>query len=162
GELLDRVRLEGPQNGGVMSVSPDGRSLLFFTQNSFVSLSLRTGRHRGDPPSSTSGIDALGWAAGGRTVVAETYDDWQEWEASTGRPLGYAPITDHESSSRHFAVWARSPDGRVKAFAEGPSLSLYDPRRGKVLRELRGHTQDVTVLGFSPDGRLLASLDKSG
>jgi WD40 repeat protein/Uma2 family endonuclease/energy-coupling factor transporter ATP-binding protein EcfA2 len=53
---------------------------------------------------------------------------------------------------------ALSRDGEVAAAAGGDGvLRLWDPRKGRVLHELRGHDAGLRCVAFSPDGRTLAS-----
>jgi WD40 repeat protein len=52
---------------------------------------------------------------------------------------------------------ACSADGTMLATAKGPTIRLRHLPSGKVLRELKGHTEDVRSLTFSPDGKFLAS-----
>jgi WD40 repeat protein len=55
-----------------------------------------------------------------------------------------------------------SPDGTVLAASSalGNSVRLIDPRTGRSLRELTGHTEAPLALAFSPDGRSLATLSE--
>jgi WD40 repeat protein len=50
-----------------------------------------------------------------------------------------------------------SPDGRLLALAKGETIQLWDLAAGKRLRALGGHDSTVTVVAFSPDGKLLVS-----
>jgi hypothetical protein len=53
---------------------------------------------------------------------------------------------------------AFTPDGRVLAVsAPSGEIQLWDLRRGKEVRRLRGFDAEVTSLAFSPDGKRLVS-----
>lgn len=61
-------------------------------------------------------------------------------------------------------VWqpAFSPDGARVAAAAGQRVWLVDVARGAIERSFEGHLDDVGSVGFSPDGRALASAGKDG
>jgi WD40 repeat protein len=50
-----------------------------------------------------------------------------------------------------------SPDGKTLAVAEGNDVVLYDAATLSELRQLRGHSDLVRSLRFSPDGTMLAT-----
>jgi WD40 repeat protein len=52
---------------------------------------------------------------------------------------------------------AFSPDGGLLAATWDADVTLLDPRDGRLLGRLSGHTGTVRSVGFSPDGTLLAS-----
>jgi RNA polymerase sigma factor (sigma-70 family) len=54
-------------------------------------------------------------------------------------------------------VKATSPDQRQLAIASGKSIDLMDIASGKLMARAVGHTDNVTALAFSPDGKVLAS-----
>jgi DNA-binding beta-propeller fold protein YncE len=94
-------------------------------------------------------------SAGGRTVL---FWDTATW-AAIGGPIQHAP----EVISVRF-----SPDGRILAIADGESalphykyletsIILWDVAAGAEVRRLRGHTNTIWALAFSPDGKTLAS-----
>jgi WD40 repeat protein len=57
---------------------------------------------------------------------------------------------------------AVSPDGTRAARGDDKSITIFDPQTQKDLCRMQGHTDKVTALAFSQDGKLLASggLDK--
>ena len=52
---------------------------------------------------------------------------------------------------------AVSADGRLLALRRGKDIYLWDLTNGKFLRQLNGHTEYVSSVAISPDGRYLAS-----
>ncbi|MFL5927534.1 MAG: WD40 repeat domain-containing protein, partial [Gaiellaceae bacterium] len=52
---------------------------------------------------------------------------------------------------------ALDPKGRLLAAAAGKLIRVYDARTGHELPSLTGHTDTVTGLAFSPDGKQVAS-----
>ena len=51
-----------------------------------------------------------------------------------------------------------SPDGNALASAsDDQTVRLWDPKSGKLLNTLTGHTWGVNGVSFSPDGNTLAS-----
>jgi hypothetical protein len=73
------------------------------------------------------------------------------WEVTTAAELLALPTV---TNSRV----AFSPDGRMMAMsAPSQEILLWDLRRGKELRRIKGFDADVASLAFSPDSRLLVS-----
>lgn len=50
-----------------------------------------------------------------------------------------------------------SPDGRTIALDVGYSIKLFNAVTGSLVKTLRGHTDSINSLAFSPDGQTLAS-----
>jgi WD40 repeat protein len=55
-----------------------------------------------------------------------------------------------------------SPDGKVLASRGDDGLVVWDVATGKELHPFEGHRTPLRALAFSPDGRLVASLDRTG
>jgi WD40 repeat protein len=86
------------------------------------------------------------------------------WEVTSGREERRIAHSVHERLAVRF-----SPDGRTLACADGQhemrhfqpipdiSVQLWNWSEGTLLQSLRGHTNCVYTLAFSPDGKTLAS-----
>jgi small GTP-binding protein len=74
------------------------------------------------------------------------------WNAQTGDLLGR-----YESQRIAYSVAFHPLGSTVAAGWSDTTVTLLDARNGKLLRVLEGHTDDVEIVVFSPDGRLLAS-----
>ena len=55
---------------------------------------------------------------------------------------------------------ATSPDQKIEAKADGDTIRLFDIGSGKEVRAMKGHTDKVTSLAFTPDGKRLISGSK--
>ena len=69
-------------------------------------------------------------------------------------PASLAGVLSTANGSGGMAV---SPDGKSVAIAQGAEIRVWDLTSGKQLLNLRGHTDTVISIAFSPDGRTLAS-----
>jgi WD40 repeat protein/serine/threonine protein kinase len=93
-----------------------------------------------------------------RLIAALARDRVEIFAVSTGErtisPLG--PVVGRGDV-------AFSPDGRYLACsAHDPTVKVWDARTGRLLRILRGHTDQTAGVDFAPDGRRLASTSLDG
>jgi WD40 repeat protein len=107
----------------------------------------------------------------GRTLTAQNskYDQTSGqafivfWDVNSGTLKYQLPVTLDNSTS--FA-WTVSKDGKSAAVATGNLLRLWDTGDAETLGQLPGtlvgHTDAIQSVAFSPDGRMLASIDASG
>jgi len=101
---------------------------------------------------------------GARIATMQTSHGLQLWRAATGEPLGEALAT---KNTRAYSGTVRgevafSPDGRKVAAAE--PLTVFDVETGaevigRMTSPLHGFAE---YLAFSPDGKVLASINKEG
>jgi WD40 repeat protein len=78
------------------------------------------------------------------------------WKLGTGFPFA------EFAEPNPIRIVAFSPDGRLLAGVTeaDTAVKLWDVARRREVRELYGHTGDVTALTFSPDGRLVATASR--
>jgi WD40 repeat protein/serine/threonine protein kinase len=141
--------------------NPDGRHLFTASDaNGRTMWEFRTGRRIGElsgtvglplcwdaPHARILGI-ATDWTGAGKLAV------WQVYTNKSTQPLTTEP--------RGIDALAVSADRESIAIAVGPVIRLIDPVDGHVLRQFRGHTDDVTQLCWSGDGSCLISTTARG
>jgi heme/copper-type cytochrome/quinol oxidase subunit 2 len=106
-------------------------------------------------------ISSLAFSPDGERVMFGAGRILQTWDIDREMQLGTLYVGDQIG---HIAL---SPDGQWVALAygqlqRGPSILLYDVSSGQLVDTLIGHTQPITGLAFSPDGRTLASSSWDG
>ncbi|MCH8148510.1 MAG: WD40 repeat domain-containing protein [Planctomycetes bacterium] len=80
------------------------------------------------------------------------------WEVDKWKPRF------RHSEAVAFRRVAFSPDGRMLALSRlAPELKLLDVENGKLLRQLKGHTDHARCVAFTPDGKriITGSLDRT-
>jgi WD40 repeat protein len=99
-----------------------------------------------------SPLVAAALRADGATVATAGTDGYvRVWNASSGGRLLEVQAGTGLSSV------ALDPTGHLVAAGVGQNVVVYDAHTSKQLAVLAGHTDTVTGVAFSPDGKLLAS-----
>jgi WD40 repeat protein len=73
------------------------------------------------------------------------------WDTVSGNELHTLVLTQPAQSLSF------SPDGALLAVAAGNDVQIWDVTSGTQLVTLSGHSAEVMVVAFSPDGKTLAS-----
>ncbi len=156
-----------------LAFSPDGKVL---ASSAMYDGAIRlwdpaTGKEINPPVGHTGGIDTLLYAADGKTLLS-CGQDWKtlEWDLATGRLhrqlLAGPPSPAEQEHAR--TTFVLSSDGKYLAWAgltddpekREPFIHRMDLAMGKQLLPLIGHKDEVKLLRISPNGRLLAAVDK--
>jgi WD40 repeat protein len=147
-----------------LAFSPDGRVLASGSYGGCTLWNIATGTAlRSLVPGSVS-VYSLAFSADGGSLATCSDDGVTVWDTATGSAVRF-PTEDVGESVRSVAF---APNGRVLAIGSrgrsswpGPTseaaIRILDTATGVLRRTLYGHTSDIVSLGFSPDGRTLAS-----
>jgi RNA polymerase sigma factor (sigma-70 family) len=137
-----------------MAPSPDGKLLATAGGDHSIRLwDLRTGRTVRVLNGHSQGVYSVHFSPDGRSLVSGGGDGTvRVWDVATGQ--GRQLTAAHDWYSRA----AFAPDGKLVASSGADSkVRLWDAATGKELGQLEGHIGYLTGLGFSPDGKWLAS-----
>jgi WD40 repeat protein len=152
---------------GCLAFSPDGKRLAAgggsINDHAVKVWDVGTGKELlslGEGPHFVRGV---AFSPDGRSLAAARSGSWSDrrnrvtvWEVATGRERltldgdgDAGPVTPQSVCF--------SPNGLLIAAALGNTVRLWDAASGKEVRTLRGHTEPVAGIGFSPDGGRLVS-----
>jgi WD40 repeat protein len=117
-------------------------------------------------------FEALAFSKDGRHVASGARDKLARlWDVSSG-----SVVQTFQGHASQVTAVALSPDGKRLATGSGEryggpptpqfpndsTLRVWDVSSGKELKQLSGHSPQVSVVVFSPDGRTLVSGDTDG
>ena len=100
--------------------------------------------------------NSLAFSPDGNTLAVGSGGKILLWDVLTRERIGMIPWGDPIFWHWTHSV-ACSPDGRILASCGDEAIRLWDVKTKENIAILEGHTDEVTSLVFSPDGRTLAS-----
>jgi WD40 repeat protein len=156
---------------GVVSLpalSPDGRLLAASFQRAPYPVRLwdvATGKAVGSlegPRGLPEGAATLAFAPDGKTLATLAGDAVVRlWDTTTRRELRRftlaAKIGKDNRTPWLVGAAAFAPDGKTLAAGNGNAIRLWDPATGEEIGKRDAHTDAVTCLAISPDGKSVAS-----
>lgn len=113
-----------------------------------------------------STVKFVGFSPDGKMLVSAGADATiRVWEAASGKLLRKDAVDYHDLHS--FTPLALSPGGKILAFGVGSRIRFWDVTAGRNTREIvndedQMRATSVGALGFSPDGKTLATVDWPG
>jgi hypothetical protein len=152
---------------GVRSVafSPDGKRLASGGMDGTVKVwDMETGQEVRALQGHTGDVSSVAFSPDGKRIASGSLDKTVKvWDARSGQQL----LSFQGHTGRVYSV-AFSPDGKRLASAGGVwddqklryvagELKLWDTDSGQEVHSIQGHTDLVTSVAFSPDGKRLAS-----
>ncbi len=142
-------------NGGIDSVafSPDGKLLASCKGFTVEVWDATSGRKMGTLTGHKHNTVRVTFSADGKYLASGGFDHKAKiWDAETFKEVRTLPETDFVSSL------AFHPESKLIAVGSGSkTVKVWDVTTGKVVKTLKGHTQVVQGVAFSPDGTRLLS-----
>ncbi len=141
-----------PQTSMTVCWSPDGKSLASVSEESPLSLwDFATGRLLRELSCECANPTAMHWSPDGTRIFL-----------MNGQPANVATVFDVESGTTAYEIGANSaawsPDAKTLAAGTADGrVRFLEADTGKLLRTIRVHRGPVMRIGFTPDGRTLAT-----
>jgi WD40 repeat protein len=139
--------------------SPDGKRIASCADDKLVKIwDAETGREIRTLTGHTDMVPVVAWSPDGKRIASgsdKTEKTIRIWDAETGRVLQTIP-----GQGGRIRTIAFSPDGRKLASItmEDKAIKIWDVNTGKQIRSLsKEYTGDITTLGWSPNGKYIAS-----
>ena len=116
-----------------------------------------TGAHLRTLEGHATWVASVAFSPDGQTIVSGSGDfTIRLWDAATGEHLRILGVVWNDNSEEGHTSWVRSvafsPDGEtIVSGSEDRTVRLWNAATGEHLRTLRGHTNPVYSVTFSPE-----------
>ena len=149
----------GETPGWALAWSPDSQKWVIGDENSRAYIFDTAGHRLAQLEDPVGGITSLAWSSDGRYLVGGDgvsvwRSDGQRIAVLSGGPSAVVSVA-WSPDGRMFAVANSRNYGRASA-ANNHAVQVWSADR-RLLATLAGHTDDVNVVAWSPDGKMLAS-----
>jgi WD40 repeat protein len=163
GKQIGQEWRDGNNRVWTIRLSPDGKKVVSGSDDGLVRLwDMDTRKVIAKWTGHAGTVRSVCWSRDGRQVVSGSEDGTvREWDVEKGETI-LGPI---ETGHKHVFTVVYSPD--MTMFATGgygePSpdtdsaIKIWDLKTGKLAATLKGHTQSVMCLAWTPDGKALIS-----
>lgn len=161
GRSLAKVRA---QKNGIfaMAIDPDGKNLISGGEDPVINIwNWQSGRYQSALLNHKSSITALAIAPDGKTLVSGGLDGMKVWDLATLPTSPYYTLADIGNVTNAIAI---NSNGYLVASGDSNgTVKFWNLRTGTYVSEFKPHTQMISSLIFTPDGKTLitASHDRT-
>ncbi|HKQ08474.1 MAG TPA: TIR domain-containing protein [Blastocatellia bacterium] len=163
----EKMTLEGKeQNADVVAFTSDGKILAMGNSDGTVILwDVKAKREISRFDSQSEGIESVRFLENDNVLASSSITGKIElWNIKTEQEVTTFNVADIEVTEDENSSVVFSPDGRILAstvvvieHCGECGIDLWDIKSGKKKATLKGHTQNIYAMAFSPDGKTLAS-----
>ena len=144
-----------------IAFSPDGKTIVSCGYDNTIRFwDVEQGTHLRKIDTDQKSINDMALSPDGQTLTGVSYRTINQWDVETGKKL--RTILTPDNSGTLFSM-ALSPNGTMIATGgNSATVYLWDMANPTQIRELKGHSSDISNVVFSSDGRTLASHSYDG